>query len=337
MAEPSLDAGFDSRPRDSMKPTVHIVQGDAERLPFADESVDLVFGSPPYCDARTYGIDAQRDCAEWVEWMLRVSSEALRVSRGAVIWVAASVTRDRTYWPAVEGLMYEWWKRGGSAYRPCYFHRVGVPGSGGDQWYRADVEYVVCLKRPGKLPYSDVTANGHPPKWAPGGAMSNRLADGTRCNKWGSRSGCAARNADGSRQNKFRPSHRPHTKRNSAGTLEIQNYAQPVLANPGNVVQVNVGGGLMGSRLAHQNEAPFPEALAAWFIRSHCPPGGIVLDPFGGSGTTAAAAIAHGRSAISLDLRASQCELARRRLAAGVQTELQLPVDAIFEQQPDAT
>jgi hypothetical protein len=36
-----------------------LVVGDAVRLPLADQSVDFVFGSPPYCDARTYGIDAQ--------------------------------------------------------------------------------------------------------------------------------------------------------------------------------------------------------------------------------------------------------------------------------------
>ena len=40
--------------------------------------------------------------------------------------------------------------------------------------------------------------------------------------------------------------------------------------------------------------APFPIALPAWFIRLLCPPSGLVLDPFGGSGTTAVAAIREG-------------------------------------------
>ena len=43
---------------------------DAAALPLPDRSVDLVFGSPPYCDARTYGIKAQRGCLEWVEWLM---------------------------------------------------------------------------------------------------------------------------------------------------------------------------------------------------------------------------------------------------------------------------
>ena len=76
------------------------MRADASSLPFPDGSFDAVIGSPPYCDARTYGIGAQRDCAEWVDWMLKVTTEALRVSKGPVIWVAAGVTRDWSYWPA---------------------------------------------------------------------------------------------------------------------------------------------------------------------------------------------------------------------------------------------
>lgn len=69
----------------------------------------------------------------------------------------------------------------------------------------------------------------------------------------------------------------------------------------------------MGSSLAHENEAPFPESLADFFIRSFCPPGGIVMDPFSGSGTTAAAAIKSGRNYIAMDIRESQVDLTNRR------------------------
>ena len=291
-----------------------ILQADCLHLPLADQSVDLVFGSPPYCDARWYGDAAThaRTCDDWVDWMLDVTTECLRVCRGPVVWVAAGVTRQRSYWPACEGLMYQWWKRGGSMYRPCYWHRYGIPGSGGDQWFRADMEYVMCFKRPGKLPWTDNTAMGHAPKWAPGGEMSSRLTDGTRCNQWGGSylldSMTNARKADGRRDKKFRPSHRQHTK-------EVQTYVPPVLANPGNLVHTNVGGGNIGSPLASLNEAPFPERLAEWFILSLCPPEKVVLDPFVGSGTTASVALQHGRKAIACDLRFNQCELTRRRIS----------------------
>ena len=298
--------------------TAAILQGDALRVPLADRSVDLVFGSPPYCDARTYGIGAQRGCLAWVEWMLAVTTEAQRVSRGPVLWVAAGVTRGRNYWPACEGLMWEWWKRGGDChlYRPCYWFRNGIPGSGGDDWFRADVEYVMAFKRPGKLPWSDNTAMGHPPKWAPGGEMSHRLSDGTRTNQWGRPSATGSgRKADGSAKVGGRPSHRVHTKREADGSMREQSYNAPALANPGNLVRVDVGGGRLGSDLAHSNEAPYPEGLAEHFIRSLCPPGGTVLDPFSGSGTTSSVASRWGRIGIGLDLRWSQCELGRRRIA----------------------
>lgn len=282
-------------------------------------SVDLVFGSPPYMDARTYGINAQRDCQEWVEWMLDVTEAAATVCRGPVLWVMAGVTRDRCYWPGCEGLIWEWWRRGGQhhLYRPCYFHRVGIPGSGGDDWFRADVEYVACFKGPGALPWSDNTAMGHTPKWAPGGEMSHRVTDGQRRNQLGhSGTGKSAERAkNGKRQKRFRPSHRHHTKRCADGEMEEQSYVPPVKANPGNLVSLKVGGGLMGSPLAHKNEAPFPELLADWFIQSLCPEGGTVLDPFCGSGTTLAVAKRQGRRAIGIDLRSSQCDLSAARIA----------------------
>lgn len=79
------------------------------------------------------------------------------------------------------------------------------------------------------------------------------------------------------------------------------------------VRSLKVGGGLMGSKLAHENEAPFPESLPEFFIKSCCPPGGTVLDPFGGSGTTLAAAVLNGRIAHCIDIRESQADLMHRR------------------------
>jgi site-specific DNA-methyltransferase (adenine-specific) len=70
----------------------------------------------------------------------------------------------------------------------------------------------------------------------------------------------------------------------------------------------------MGSPLAHENEAPFPEKLAEFFVKSFCPPEGIVLDPFCGSGTTLAVAKRLNRHYQGIDIRQSQVDLATRRL-----------------------
>ena len=290
--------------------TYLFAQADVCRLPLPDRSVDLVIGSPPYMDARTYGIGAQRDAHEWVAWMLDVSRECLRVSRGAVIWIAAGVTRDRNYWPGVEGLMWEWFKLGGDChqYRPCYWHRVGIPGSGGDQWYRADVEYAVCFKRPGSLPYADPTANGKPPKWAPGGAMSYRNQSGSRKDRGEARAAAVASGGDS------KMSVRETSRGSGNDNRKSWNYLPPALANPGNLIKVSVGGGKLGHDAASENEAPYPEVVPEFFIRSHCPPGGICLDPFSGSGTTVATATRLGRVGIGFDIRRSQAELGRRRV-----------------------
>jgi DNA modification methylase len=61
-----------------------------------------------------------------------------------------------------------------------------------------------------------------------------------------------------------------------------------------------------------------PIALMRWLVRMVCPPGGTVLDPFAGSGTTGAAALAEGMSAVLIEREAEYQADIRRRL--GLQT-----------------
>jgi len=61
--------------------------------------------------------------------------------------------------------------------------------------------------------------------------------------------------------------------------------------------------------------AVFPLALCRVPILATCPPGGIVLDPFAGTGTTLVAARDLGRRAIGIDLSPAYLDLARQRLA----------------------
>ena len=319
------------------------------------DSVDLIFGSPPYVDARTYSRDdVSRDCQEWVDWMLDVTTAAVRVSKGLVLWVCAGVQRELCYWPAPEGLMWEWWKRGNQLWRPCVWWKVdedeggtGIPGSGGKQALRNDWEFVLQFKKEGWLPWADNTAMGHPPVCDQvGGEMSNRRTDGTRVNlagddpwgKHGRGSNLGGRQRNGKKNRGTTAGNPPGPTRRDNG--EYKNVARmdvtaghnadgslkpngskpmPKIANPGNVlpiiVKARVGGGHMGSKLCHDNEAPFPEKLAEFFVRSYCPEGGIVGDCFSGSGTTLAACLKWGRRFVGCDLRESQVKLTARRAA----------------------
>jgi DNA modification methylase len=60
--------------------------------------------------------------------------------------------------------------------------------------------------------------------------------------------------------------------------------------------------------------AVYPEELCIKPIKSSCPPGGIVFDPFAGSGTTLMAARKLGRQFIGCDLNHDYVRIARIRL-----------------------
>jgi hypothetical protein len=294
------------------------------------ESVDLVFFSPPYEDARTYGIDYRLKGQEWVDWMVKVFAQCQRVCTGLVACVCQGRTRQFS-WSAVPALLIADLSRAGFNLRnPPIFSRVGIPGSGGPDWLRSDYEWIVCTSRPGKLPWSDNTVMGHPPKWGSGGEMSYRQSDGTRRNAWGSNS-CNERTQDGSgngnasvkklpkvRLGRGQPKGTPLGRRVSRGscngdTITEDAYLPPKLANPGNVIECLVGGGVMGDKACHESEAPFPEKLAEFFIRSFAKPYGRVLDPTSGSGTTVAVAHRLGRQGIGIELREAQNVIAMAR------------------------
>jgi len=58
-------------------------------------------------------------------------------------------------------------------------------------------------------------------------------------------------------------------------------------------------------------------------VKASCPPGGVVLDPFMGSGTTAVAAKRCGREFVGFELNPDYCALIEQRLAAQQQAETQ--------------
>lgn len=62
--------------------------------------------------------------------------------------------------------------------------------------------------------------------------------------------------------------------------------------------------------------APFPDELVERCLTIGCPPGGTVLDPFSGSGTTMRVALKMGHPAIGIDLSLDFCEYVKRTLPA---------------------
>jgi DNA modification methylase len=75
-----------------------------------------------------------------------------------------------------------------------------------------------------------------------------------------------------------------------------------------------------GSDNSHPTVKPLK--LCEWLVRLICPVGGLVLDPFGGSGTTGKAAAEEGRRAIIIEREPTYAAIARRRVAEAMGTGL---------------
>lgn len=73
-------------------------------------------------------------------------------------------------------------------------------------------------------------------------------------------------------------------------------------------------------RIAPQREethpCPYPKEIPFRLITSSCPEGGIVLDPFLGSGTTLVACKELNRNGIGIEINEKYCEIAKKRLKA---------------------
>ena len=65
--------------------------------------------------------------------------------------------------------------------------------------------------------------------------------------------------------------------------------------------------------IAHPTVKPL--ALMRWLVRLVTPPGGIVLDPFAGSGTTLEAAVLEGFVAVGIEREADYLRLIEARMA----------------------
>lgn len=70
--------------------------------------------------------------------------------------------------------------------------------------------------------------------------------------------------------------------------------------------------GLDGERNGHPTVKPL--ALMRWLVRLITPPGGVVLDPFAGSGTTGVACVREGRSFVGIEAEAGYVRIGRARI-----------------------
>ena len=271
----------------------HLVLADARRLPLPDASVDLIVTSPPYFAQRSYGADGedlagQIGCEsspeEYLEAMWACTAEWARVLKpSGSMFVLLGDKYHGAPGGAVQGgacgvRSEHDRKRGRTQYAPKR-HKVttSVPTKSlfGMPWRYA----IGCVDRLGLVHRAEMI-------WHKPNPMPESVADRvvrahetvfhfTRSPKYW---------------------HDPeHARLPSVWTVPTTPLKVPAELEDA------------------RHFAAMPEALPRRLILGYAPPLGIVLDPFGGTGTTAAAAKALGRVGISSDLSPAYTQLAAWR------------------------
>lgn len=267
-----------------------IVHGDAidllGRLPRA--GIDLMFTSPPYADARAYSLIHPDRYVEWFLPFARAMYDTVKPTGSLIINIKNRVAnrgplkgqRHPYVYQLVLALQHMGW-RWVETY--IWAKPNAVPGRFGPRT-KDSFEYVYHFAR-GPKPFFDLDAVRVPYK-AAAAEIERR------------------RNDTLGRRNTEAGFGRDRTKTYLLGA-----------ADPGNVV--NVAQSYNQYRGA-AHTAAMPEGLAEFFLRVACPPGGSVIDPFAGSGTTIVAARRLGRRASGFEIHERFVAEARRRIAGDI-------------------
>jgi site-specific DNA-methyltransferase (adenine-specific) len=85
------------------------------------------------------------------------------------------------------------------------------------------------------------------------------------------------------------------------------------------------------ARKADAHFATFSPALIRPCILAGAPEGGLVLDPFVGSGTTGEVAVRHGRQFVGIDLNADYIEMANQNIASALEESQGLDAETADE------
>lgn len=278
-----------------------------------DESVNCVVTSPPYYGLRNYGVEGQYGLeatpAQYVETMRAVFAESRRVlAKDGTCWINI----DDSY-ASGSRTTYDTTKQNvGTSGHAAQRAPSEVPGKNllGIPWRLA-----FALQDDGWFLRNDVI--WHKPNAMPesvGDRLTTRYEhlfllarserywfdlDAVRESSTTSRRGISKKWQDG--------------YDGSAGATSVNRAGWTgSTRNPGDVWSITT--------------RPFPEAHFATFpielpircIKAGCKPGGTVLDPFSGSGTTGAAARLLGRKYVGIDLNPAYHDLAAKRFAQGV-------------------
>lgn len=281
--------------------TCTVIQGDSrEELKAYKGQVDLIVTSPPYADARSKHYDSIHP-DKFVDWFLSFHEpfyEALKPTGSFILNIKDKVVggvRHRYVWRTIEALCDLGWH----SIDDYLWHKTNpMPGFWPTR-LRDGWEYCFHLAK-SKRPFLNFDASRKPI----GDWVESRLA------KLGEN--------DSSR----------HNSSNESGFgRDLSKWVGKKTVLPSNVISL----ALVGKSKGHP--AVFPVDLPLFFIKLLCPEGGLVIDPFAGSGTTGIAALSFGRRSVLIDNNAQyyQATIKRLREEAMVQTSELVTQRALFD------
>lgn len=325
-----------------------IYLGDAREVlsAFPEKSIDCCVTSPPYYGLRDYGVTEQLGLEpspdEYIEKLVAVFREVRRVLKdNGTLWVVigdsyngsgkagnnpeymgrhtsfGKLHNPKTYGRPVKipGLKHKdligipwrlafalqadgWWLR-----QDIIWHKTNpMPKSVRDRCTKSH-EYIFLLSKSAKY-YFDSDAIAEP---IAGSTLLRYSQD--RENQKGSDRAVGKTNGNMKAclprygGNKYTASEKFH--RTKSGDI----YEARLLRNKRSVWTVST------KPFKDAHFATFPDTLIADCIKAGCPPEGVVLDPFIGSGTTALVALREGRQYVGIELNPEYIGIAEKRIA----------------------
>ena len=306
-----------------------ILQGDSAEIlkTLPAESVHCCVCSPPYYGLRDYGISGQIGREEtpeqYIERLAAVFREVWRVLRpDGTLWVniSDSYAGSGKGWTGHNGIGNQEKRQGfksGNAIIPDGCKEkdlIGIPymlafALRGDGWYlRNDIIWVKANPMPESAKDRCTRCYEHIFLFAKskiyyydGAAIAEPIAASTAVRLKGGR-GINHKYAGGVPGQKAQNINKP--RKNGA----ITDVMIAPFRNKRDVWHINT------VPYAGAHFAAFPPKLAETCILAGCPVGGVVLDPFFGSGTTGLVAAQTGRRYIGIDINAEYCRLADERI-----------------------
>jgi site-specific DNA-methyltransferase (cytosine-N4-specific) len=282
--------------------TALVLQGDAAHLPLPDGSVDLICTSPPYFGQRDYcdgdgslkgQIGGEETPGEYVAALLTCTREWMRVLKPSG---SMFVNLGDKYGGAKSLLGLPWRYAIGCVDDLGLTLRAeiiwakpnGLPESATDRVCRSHEQVFHLTRRRRYYAAIDEVRESYGVKHA--GRSDGMPSPATRAVQ------------------RARPMGAGPTQLN--GDLSARN---PLGKLPGSVWDIIIQPLIIPDRLGVSHFAAFPMELPRRAILGWSPPGGMVLDPFGGTGTTSLVAGALGRTGVSIDRSMSYCRLAQWR------------------------